>query len=226
MRQVIAACAREGAVLIFLDNVYMYGPAPLQVPFTEEHSQQPPSRKGKVRKAVANQLLDAIDRGEVQGLIGRAPDFFGAGAVNSIFYILFLERMLQGKAPQSTAVPGVVHTYADVADLGRALVALALDPATYGQVWHLPVGEPITVEGMLAHFNAVLGTDYRVSFMPAFLRRILSWFVPILREVSEMQYQFESPYVMSDAKFRAHFPDFQTTPYAQTVRDMVAYFRA
>jgi nucleoside-diphosphate-sugar epimerase len=225
MRQVIAACAREGAVLVFLDNVYMYGPAPLRVPFTETHRQEPSSRKGKVRKAIADQLLDAVAKGEVQGVIGRAPDFLGAGAVNSIFYILFLERMLQGKAPQSTAVPNVVHTYADVADLGRALVALALDPVTHGQVWHLPVGEPITVEGMQAHFNAVLGTNYQVSFLPAILRRILAWFVPILREVNEMQYQFETPYIMSDAKFRAHFSDFQTPPYAETVAQMVAHFR-
>ena len=37
----VDACLQEQAVLIFLDNIYMYGPAPLSIPFDEEHPQDP-----------------------------------------------------------------------------------------------------------------------------------------------------------------------------------------
>lgn len=226
MRNVIQACKEAKARLIYLDNIYMYGPAPLAVPFDETHPQQPVTHKGKARKKTTDLLLESIDRGEIKALVGRAADFYGPGAVNSPFYISFLDRMLQGKAPQSIAIPEVKHTYAYVPDLGRALVELALDESAYGQVWHLPVGEAVTVKEMLAHFNKVLGKEYTVSFLAPWLRKLLSLFIPVLKETGEMMYQFESEYQMSFAKFQHHFPDFKYTSYEQGVKDTVAYFQA
>lgn len=225
MQTVIEACAATDARLIFLDNVYMYGPAPLAVPFDETHSQAPTSNKGQVRKTTAALLLSAIEKGTVRAVIGRSADFYGPGAVFSPFYISFLERMLAGKAPQSIAVPNVPHTYAHVGDNGRALVALALDEDAYGQSWHLPVGPPITVEAMNDVFNQVLGSNYQVSFLPNWLRGILSLFIKPLREMKEMMYQYETPYVMDSQKFLTHFPDFEVTPYEQGVREMIESFR-
>lgn len=225
MRNVIDACKEAKARLIYLDNIYMYGPAPLTVPFDETHPQYPITHKGKARKETTDLLLETIERGEIEALVGRAADFYGPGAINSPFYISFLDRMLQGKAPQSIAIPGVKHTYAYVPDLGRALVALALDTSAYGQVWHLPVGEAVTVKEMLVHFNRVLGKEYAVSFLAPWMRKLLSLFIPVLKETGEMMYQFESEYQMSFAKFKHHFPDFKYTSYEQGVKDTVAYFQ-
>lgn len=107
MQNVIEACSASGARLIFLDNVYMYGPSPLAVPFGENHSQQPISEKGKLRKALADQLMQAFSSGKVKGLIGRAADFYGPGAKNSVFYISVADRMLKGKGPQFISHPGI-----------------------------------------------------------------------------------------------------------------------
>lgn len=85
MQNVTDACAAAGAVIIFLDNVYMYGPAPLSVPFDENHPQEPETRKGKFRKALADGLLQQFASGRLRGLIGRAADFYGPGAPNSFF---------------------------------------------------------------------------------------------------------------------------------------------
>lgn len=225
IQTVIEACAATDARLIFLDNVYMYGPAPLTVPFDETHSQAPTSKKGQVRKTTADLLLSAMESGTVKALIGRSADFYGPGAVFSPFYISFLERMLAGKAPQSIAVPNVTHTYAHVGDNGKALVALALDEKAYGQTWHLPVGPPITVEAMTGLFNQALGSNHRVSFLPNWLRGILSLFIQPLREMKEMMYQYDTPYVMNSQKFLAHFPDFEVTSYEQGVREMIDSFQ-
>jgi hypothetical protein len=59
-------------------------------------------------------------------------------AIDSQFYIVFLERMMQGKAPQWLGKPKIKHTYAYTIDNGKALVPLALDESTFGQTWHLP----------------------------------------------------------------------------------------
>jgi nucleoside-diphosphate-sugar epimerase len=224
MKNVIDACAEHSAKLIFLDNVYMYG-SPLPVPFDENAIQAPPSKKGKARKRTADLLLKAMQEGRVKGLIGRSADFYGEGAVNSSFYTSFLDRMLKGKAPQTLSSGDIVHTYANVRDNGRALVELALCDDCYGQVWHLPVGEPITTRQMLGLFNQELGSNHQLSVMPSFMRKILSLFIPILKEVGEMLYQFEGEYVMSFEKFKQRFPDFEVTPYQQGVQRMVKWFK-
>ncbi len=225
MENVIDACAEAGANLIFFDNVYMYGPPPLRVPFDENHPQQPITKKGQARKQTVNILLEAIANGKVNGVIGRAADFYGPYAVNSPFYISFLERMLQGKAPQSLFPLDVKHTYAYTTDLSQALVMLALDPSTYKQVWHLPVGEPITMNEATDLFNKVLGTAYRTPYLPALMQQLLTLFIPPIREVREMLYQFESPYVLSYEKFRKHFQNFRTTSYEDGSRAMVESFQ-
>jgi len=225
MKNVMEACAEENAKLIFLDNVYMYGPSPLSVPFTESHPQNPESRKGKTRKYISDMLLDAFKNGKVKGVIGRAADIYGPYAVNSPFYIVFLENMLKGKPPQSLALPGAKHTYAYTIDIGRALVALALDESTYGQVWHLPVGQPITIEEVVKIFNKDLSSDFSVSFMPRFLLGLMSLFIPPIKEAKEMIYQFDNEYIMSFEKFMEHFPEFKSTSYEDGIREMIESFK-
>jgi nucleoside-diphosphate-sugar epimerase len=225
MQNVTEACVATGAVLIFLDNVYMYGPAPLAVPFDEGHEQQPDTRKGKLRKALADNLMHQFASGKLKGLIGRAADFYGPGAPNSFFYISMLERMLKGKAPQSIAKEGVPHTYAYNMDLGRALVALANDERTFGQVWHLPVGEPLTMGDIATLLNKELGTDFKLTYLSGFMMKVLALFVSPIREVSEMLYQFNQHYIMSFEKFKKHFPDFKVTSNEEGVKALVVYFK-
>ena len=203
----------------------MYGPAPLPVPFNENTSQQPPSKKGAVRKQIADKLLEAHNSSRIQALIARSADFYGPRATNSPMYASFLERMLKGKAPQSLAKKGVKHTYAYSLDNGRAMVQLALDDSAYGQVWHLPVGEPIAIDEILTLMNTQLGANYKAAYMNKTMTNLVSLFVPIVREVKEMLYQFETEYVMSDQKFRAKYPDFQTTSYQQGIEAMIDSFK-
>ncbi len=224
MKNVIMACEKADARLIFLDNVYLYGN--LQSPFDEAHPQNPVSKKGNARKQTADLLIEAVSESRVKAAIGRSADFYGENALNSPFYTQFLENMLKGKAPQTLGRKGTKHTYANVSDNGRALVALALDEEAYGHVWHLPTAEAVDIATIGALFNKALGTDYEVSYLPKFMRKILSLFVPTLKEVEEMMYQFETDYVMDSSKFRAQFPDFEVTSYEQGIEDMARSFKS
>ncbi|MEO0899067.1 MAG: NAD-dependent epimerase/dehydratase family protein [Bacteroidota bacterium] len=224
MKNVIEACLKHDAVLVFLDNIYMYGPK-LEVPMTEEHSLSPVSKKGESRHHIANMVQDGIVKKGLKAVIGRAADFYGPNANQSVLYISFLENMLQGKAPQSVAYPEVKHTYAHTRDVARGLVELALHPDTHSQVWHLPVGKAVTMEEVTQKFNENLGTDFKISFIPPFLRGILALFIPVLKEVNEMQYQFKDTYVLSDEKFRQRFPEFRVSSYEEGIPEMIQSFR-
>ncbi len=223
MANVIDACVDNDAKLIFLDNVYMYT-SDLPNPFDERTAQQPSSKKGVVRKKVADLFMQAIESRGLRGLIARSADFYGVGASNSVFYLSFLERVLKGKAPQLLSAGNVKHTFANVDDNARAMVDLALCEDCYGQVWHLPVGTPITMDEALGIVNELRGTSFENSVMPGLLKRILPLFIPILKEAKEMEYQFENEYVMSYAKFSARFPDFEVTAYKEGISEMIASF--
>jgi nucleoside-diphosphate-sugar epimerase len=225
MQNVIAACVDANAILIFFDNIYMYGAPPLTIPFDENHPQNPTTQKGIARKQTADLLLKSIKENKLTAVIGRSADFYGPSAANSPFFISFLERMLKNKAPQYLSKPGIKHTYANCMDNGKALVAIALDPTTYGQVWHLPVGEPITIEEVAAIFNKELGTNFKISFLPAIVRKILSLFISPIKEASEMLYQFNDEYIMSFDKFKKHFPNFKVTSYEEGISEMINSFK-
>ena len=224
MQKVINACEKANAKLIFLDNMYMYS-QPLKTPFTESCPQNPITKKGLARKATADLLLTAIVENKIKAVIGRSADIYGEYSTNSLIYISFLENMLKGKAPQVLGKEKVKHTYSYTGDIGKALVALALDESTYGQVWHLPVGEPITIDAVNEMLNQALGITFKVNYVSKVMRKILSLFIQPITEVEEMLYQFESHYEMSCLKFMTHFPDFKITPYQKGISIMVQSFR-
>jgi len=225
MKNTIEVCKTYHAKLIFFDNVYMYGPPPLSMPFTEDNEQKPVTKKGKARKETADLLLAAMRKGEVQGVIGRSADFYGPYAVNSPFYIVFLENILKNKNPQWLGKPNVRHTYAFTKDNARALLELALDESCYGQVWHLPVGKPVAIEEIMMLINRYFHSEYKISYMPRALLNIMGLFIPILKEAKEMIYQFDDPYVVSFEKFKRKFPNFTVTPYDRGIQEMIMSFR-
>lgn len=224
MTNVISACEVADARLIFFDNMYLYGPS-LSVPFDETTPQHPTKEKGLARKRAADALLEAHQSGRIKGLIGRSADFYGPGAVNSRFYITILKSILEGKKPLWDMSAGVPHTYAYSEDCARALVMLAGDESAYGEVWHLPVGEPITPDEILGFFNTHLGTSFRLQYLSPLMKRILALFIAPLRESQELAYQFNEPYVMSWEKLKKKYPELTATSYDEGVQTMIASFK-
>ncbi len=51
-------------------------------------------------------------------------------------------------------------------------------------------------------------------------------FVPIAREVLEMLYEFEAPFVLDSRKFEQAFGPFAATPHRAALAKTLAWFRA
>ena len=222
----VAAARENGFRLVMFDNIYPYGPVPLQVPMREDHPQQPPSRKGRVRKAVDDRLWRAVQQDGLRLVIGRSADFYGPGVRNSMLYAAAIERQLQGKAAQWLGNPDRLHSYTFAPDAARGLVELALDDGAYGQAWHLPTMDPApTTRALLAQSARLLGAPGAVHVMPRPVLAVLKWFVPVLREVDEMLYQNTHDYVFSSARFQQRYPGFRVTPYDEGIAAMVQSFR-
>lgn len=218
---VIKACAQAKARLVFFDNVYMYDPSRLN-PMTEATPIGPTSRKGKVRAAIAQTLLDAHREGRIEALIARSADFYGPGVENvSILTETVFKPLSQGKKANWLGRDDKKHSFTYVPDAARATALLGNTPSAYGQVWHLPTTpHPYTGRQWVEHIATALGTKpaYRVAGKG--LVRLLGLFMPIMRETVEMLYQYDRDYVFDSRKFEAAF-DFSPTPYEEGIRSVI-----
>lgn len=214
MRNIIDGAAKTGCKIIFFDNIYMYGPAPLDVPITESHPQHPPSAMGRVRKQIADMLMSAHKAGMVQAVIARSADFYGPSATNGVLNMNVIDRMVSGKKPRWLGDPHAKHSFSYAPDAARATVMLGLDDKSYGQVWHLPVAAPaMTVQEIVGLINRQLGTKLPISLPSRSMLSIVGFFNPIVGEAARMSYQFDHDYILSCDKFMKAHPGFAVTSY-------------
>ena len=145
MRNAIDACKRHSTALVFFDNVYAYGH--VDGVMTEGTPYNPCSRKGEVRARIATMFMDEVKRGELRGMIVRAADFYGPGAVLSLTHATVTQRLKAKKTPQWVGNPKAVHTFTYTPDAGRTVALLGNTATAYGQVWHaLTSHDPMTGE--------------------------------------------------------------------------------
>ncbi|MBZ0278722.1 MAG: NAD(P)H-binding protein [Anaerolineae bacterium] len=221
---ILAGAAAAGAKHVVMDNLYMYGNTHGQ-PMTETLPYAAQTRKGKVRAQMANDLMAAHRSGQVRVTVGRASDFFGPRGLQSAMGERVFYPAVTGKAASVLGNPDLLHTDCNLPDIGRGLVTLAQHDEAFGQVWHLPTVETVTTRRFIEMIYAELGTPAKLSVPPKFAVKLLSYMNPILREVYEMLYEFEEPFVMDHSKFLKAF-DFQPTPLKEAIKTTVAWFKA
>lgn len=218
----LAAAGRSGARLVVLDNLYALG-NPRGRPLDEESPAAPCSRKGEIRARVAARLLAAHREGAARVVLGRASDFFGPGGVNSYFGAQFWGRVLAGKSAQAIADPDTPHTWHFIPDVAAGLAALGEEPEeVLGRAWMLPAGPPVSTRELMIRLAAAAGREAHVQRVPRLLLSLMAVFVPLFREVLEMDYQWDGPFVVDDRRFRERF-GLAPTPIEEAVRQTAAW---
>jgi nucleoside-diphosphate-sugar epimerase len=204
MENLIAAAGTTGARLVVLDNLYMLGRP--GGPMNEDTALNPCSRKGEIRAVVARRLFDAHNRGEVRAVAGRASDFYGPGGALTYFGDYFWKPALAGRKVQSPVNPAAIHTYHYIPDVAAGLAALGLEGEdVLGRAWMLPCQPAGTMNELVERFSQVLGRSIRTGEVPRVVLRAMGLFVPLVRELNEMLYQWDVPFVVDDRRFRERF---------------------
>ncbi len=205
MRNTIDACKKNGSKLVFFDNVYAYGQ--VNGAMTEETPFNPNSKKGEVRAKIATTLLEEIKQGNLQGMIVRAADFYGPGALLSLTHSTVNERLKAGKGAQWVGDPKKIHTFTYTPDAGKTVAIAGNTPSAYNQTWHaLTSPEKITGDDYIRMAYEILNKQYKSpQVMSKFGVRLLGLFIPVLREFVEMMYQFENEYVFDSTKAEKAF---------------------
>lgn len=218
MRDTVNACLKHGAKLVFFDNVYMYDKSHLSH-LTENTHVNPPSRKGAVRKKISDMLLEAVRDMGLQGLIARSADFYGPGNENNFINQMVLKNLKSGKKPMWFVGPDIKHSFTYTHDAGKATALLGNTPDAYGQVWHLPTDtRPVTGKEFISMIASEFGIkDPKISILPKWMLRPLGLFIPVMKEMPEMMYQYDRDYFFDSSKLTSRF-GIKATPYEEGVR--------
>ena len=222
-RGITEATAATGAKLVFADNPYMYGP--VDGPMSEQTPPVAQTKKGRVRAAMAAELLQAHRDGRLRVVIGRSSDSFGPGGVTSAIGERFFKALLAGKKVTWFADLDQPHTMSYLPDMARAFVTLGDRPEADGQVWHTPSAPALTGRQYIELASRVAGTPPRPAVWGMGTVRLLGLFVPALREFPELMYQYERPFVSDATKFERAFGPFTVTPHEEALRATLAWYR-
>ncbi|MFP3461678.1 NAD-dependent epimerase/dehydratase family protein [Arthrobacter globiformis] len=191
---VLAEAGEAGAVVVFPESLYSYS-NPERV-MVEDSAREASGGKRGIRAA----LLRAREASATDTVSVVAGDFFGprvrmANAGERMVPAVLARRPLQvvGNADQP-------HSFTYVPDLAAAMIGAAGLPGLWNRVLHAPTNPPLTQRQIAQAFATAAGVPpAKVRTVPGWVLRTLGLFSADMREISEMLYQFERPFVMDSA---------------------------
>ncbi|MGE5211972.1 MAG: NAD-dependent epimerase/dehydratase family protein [Acidobacteriota bacterium] len=222
---VVAACRANSARLVSFENVYMYGDTG-GTPMTEDTPTRPHTRKGKVRLAMADELRSLYQAGHLDVVTARASDYFGPGALEqSPLGELVIGKALAGKTVQVVGDPSQPHSYTYIPDAGHTMAELGTRNDVGGEVFHVPNAPARSTREIIDMIGDQLGTTVKVQTAPKLLLRAMGLFNPTVREVIEMLYEFEQPFVVDSTKAEQRL-GLTATPLDEALAATIAWFRS
>ncbi|HEY1057677.1 MAG TPA: NAD-dependent epimerase/dehydratase family protein [Limnobacter sp.] len=214
MHNVIAACEQHKAKLVFFDNTYMY-PQTSEVQ-TEDCPFQPNGLKGQVRAEIANDLLQAMQAGRVDGLICRAPEFYGPGLTQSITNTTVIEPLKAGKKAKVFLADDTLRTLIFTPDASRAMALLGNTPDGFGQTWHLPCDDNrLTYREFVQLAAKTFGKQPKYTVVKKWQLVLAGMFNQQICDAVELLPRYAVDNIFDSNKFKQRFPEFEVTPIAK-----------
>ncbi|MFO1197427.1 MAG: epimerase [Burkholderiaceae bacterium] len=206
---------RLGATFMLPGNVYNFGTSMPPV-LREDTPERADTRKGRIRCEMESELAARARQG-LRSVVLRAGDFFGGGA-GSWLDLVIVKSLRAGKL----VYPGPLdraHAWAYLPDLARALVKLAArDDLPAAARLHF-AGHTLTGAELLAGLERAAGTlglapatGWRRGGMPWPILRAGGLFVPMWRELAEMEYLWRVPHALDGTPLAATIGAPASTP--------------
>lgn len=214
MKNVINACKKHDARLVFFDNVYLYGR--VRGWMTEDTAINPQSKKGAVRARIAEMLMDEIEKGLLTGLIARSADFYGLTDKSLLSPMVFSKLAAEKKA-QWLVNEQVPHSFTHVSDAGNATAMLGNTENAYNQVWHVPTDKnALTGEAFIQRTANAFHVPAKYMVLKKWMLVMAGCFNKFINESIEMLYQYEYEYLFDSSKFTTRF-DYKPITYKEGI---------
>lgn len=217
---VLQAAGRAGLVVVFVENLYPYGP--VEGPITETLPRT--ATRGKL--GVRADLLRARAASDTANVSVAASDFFGPRVRNAHAGERLVPALLAGRRVSLVGSLDQPHSVTYVPDLARAMITASRTPALWGQVLHAPTGPAITQRQLAEALAKAAGAPSpRLGVLPAWVLRVAGVASSAARELAETSYQFTAPYVL-DSSHSEELLGLSPTPLEVAAKETVAWWRS
>lgn len=216
LKNALDACRAAGAAFAYFDNTYMY-PQDGRV-LTEDTPFLPVGRKGHVRAALAEMVLEEMARGEIPVVIARAPEFYGPGKTQGITNVLVFDRLKAGEKPRVPVRDDVLRTLIWTPDASRGLAAIGNALDVFGQTWHLPCcDDRLTYREFVTMACEAFGRPVSYSVVSKLTVDVMGIFSKQSRELRELLPRYQHDNLFDSSKFKRRFPGFDVTTYPEGI---------
>lgn len=195
----LAAAEDSGAVLVTASNLYGYGP--VDGPMSPATPMASAGVKGQVRVHMWQDALAAHREGRVRAVEVRGSDYVGPHSESHFERVL--PTALAGKTVRVVGDPDAPHSWTYTEDMAATLVAVAKDERAWGRAWHAPCTAVASQRAALNQACGIAGVAApKVVGLPGWQLTMAGWFNPMIREVGEIAYQFQGPFISDDSETR------------------------
>ncbi|WP_285247946.1 NAD-dependent epimerase/dehydratase family protein [Pseudarthrobacter sp. efr-133-R2A-89] len=195
---VLNAAHEAGAVVVFPESLYSYS-EPDRV-----MAEDSPRRAAGGKRGVRTRLLQAREDSAATTVSVAAGDFFGPRVRMAHGGERIVVPILAGRNVSVVGSANQSHSFTYVPDLAAAMVAAAANPAAWNSVWHAPTGPALTQRELVQAFARAAGVPApKVRVLPGWALRAAALVSADMRELAELGYQFEHPFVMDSARSEA-----------------------
>jgi nucleoside-diphosphate-sugar epimerase len=219
-RAVLEAAGRVGAVVVFPESLYSYGP----VDGAMTESTPRTATTGKL--GVRTELLAQRDASSTPTVSVAASDFYGPLVRNAHAGERMVPTVLAGRTMRVVGSPDQPHSFTYVPDLAAAMIAAAARPDLWNSFLHAPTAAPVTQRRMVELVAEAGGVRVpRVSSIPVPLLGAAGVLSRSVREMAETGYMFAKPFVMDSSASEERL-GLEPTPLADGLARTVAWWRA
>ena len=216
LTKIALEAARAAGVTRFVhvSTVYPFG-RPRTPLVAETHPREPHTRKGAYRKAQEDLVLAANDPRGLRTLVVRLPDFYGP-AVELSFAGAIFTAARNGKRANVVGPIDTEHEWWFIPDSAPLIADLLERDDAFGTDYNV-AGERATTRRVaeLAYAHAGRKPSLMVATKP--LIWVLGRFDPIMRELYEMTYLWQTPVLLDDRKLRTVLGTIHRTPLSEGV---------
>jgi nucleoside-diphosphate-sugar epimerase len=210
----------NNAKLIFMDNVYSYQNQESKKAYDENTLIIPYNKKGQIRQLVANIFLEGLKKYSLQGNIIKSSDLYGPYALNSVIGDRYFEAVAKKNVAEIIPLGNKPHSLTYTRDAGRIALITAFG-ANQPIIVHTPNALAKGYEDMVRMTNKHFEQTPKESKAPMFMFYILALFVPPIKSMLAMMYQWNNKFVIDSL----YNKDFVPTTLENGIKETVSWFK-
>ncbi|CUR60813.1 NAD dependent epimerase/dehydratase family protein [metagenome] len=218
-RVVLEAAGRAGAVVVFPESLYSYGP--VDRPITEDL----PRAASTGKLGVRTDLLAQRDASPTPTVSVAASDFYGPLVRNAHAGERMVPTVLAGRTMRVLGSLDQPHSFTYVPDLAAAMIVAAGREDLWNSFLHAPTAPALTQRRLVELIAESAGVAVpRMSAIPGAVLRLSGRVSRDMRELAETSYMFTAPFVLDSGASEQRL-GLAPTPLAEGIAATVAWWR-